>query len=126
MCYREQLPEGCPPPTATRIEATQEFYRLIRADPPTDEDFASWRALHPDRPLPEGQTECGVRGLSLFGRRTDVERRRGLASLRNHQVVCTVTLELGAGRVQRTRGGSHHTWWPLADFDILARCRVGG
>ena len=33
-------------------------------------------------------------------------------------------LESGAGSMQQTGRPSHHTWWPLAEFDILGRCAV--
>jgi len=28
------------------------------------------------------------------------------------------------GKIKQTGKKSHYTWWPFADFDILANCRV--
>ena len=50
--------------------------------------------------------------------------RRG-ATQQNLTEHCEVTLDRGSGRIRRTGSRSgHQTWWPLADFDILANCRV--
>ena len=46
-------------------------------------------------------------------------RRRNLKSM----VVCQVTLGTGAGRIMKTGGRSHHTWWPYGDYGILTNCR---
>ena len=48
-CYKEQLPEGCPPDTAKYITETQEFFRLVVTNPPTDDDFRSQRSENPSQ-----------------------------------------------------------------------------
>ncbi len=49
MTYRESLPDDCPPDDAGEIAATRVVYRLVRNNPPTDDDFRSQRAERPDR-----------------------------------------------------------------------------
>lgn len=122
MNYREPLPEGCPPDAAEDIIASQEFFRLVRTNPPTEEDFLSQRAKNPHRNFSR-ITECQARGLSIFSERADSQRALKLPNLRGC-LICRVMLEEGAGPIQQTGQHSHHTWWPLADFDILAHCIV--
>ena len=97
------------PPT----DSAQVF---VTANPPTASDFRSQRAESPP-------TECQVRGLSVFAARQDAERALRLPNLRGC-LLCRVQLEAGAGHIQQTGRPSHHTWWPLAAFDILARCAM--
>lgn len=117
MSYREPLPEGCPPDAADEIAAPREVFRLVRNNPPTVDDFKSQRA---EKPAAVFQlSECQARGLSVFAERRDSERALKLPTLRG-RLICRLRLEAGAGRIQQTGRPSHHTWWPLAAFDILA------
>ena len=120
--YRESLPPGCPPDAAQEISAPAAVFRLVRADPPTADDFRSQRAEKPFRQF-HGVTECHARGLSVFSRRDDSQRALKLPALRG-RLICRVQLESGAGSLQQTGRRSHHTWWPSADFDVLSRCAV--
>jgi hypothetical protein len=122
MSYREPLPEECPPDAALEITAPREVFRLVRNNPPAMDDFRSQRAEKPDQTFP-GVTECQARGLSVFADRRDSERALKLPTLRGRSI-CRLGLESGAGRIQQTGRFSHHTWWPLAAFDILAHCKV--
>lgn len=125
MNYREPLPDGCPPDDAEEITERRIVYRLVRTNPPTDDDFRSQRAEKPDAKfhnLPGG--ECQARGLSVFSRRRDAERQLKKAHFRGWRL-CEVTLDQGAGRIHRwSTRGSHYTWWPLDDFDILENSKV--
>ena len=122
MTYREPLPEGCPPESAEEIIAPRVVYRLVRNSPPTDDDFRSQRAEKPG--VRFTVSECRARGVSVFANRLDAEkqtkRRRRLRGL----AVFQLTLVAGAGRIKKTgdEDSSHHTWWPYADYDILADC----
>ena len=119
MSYREPLPAGCPPEAAAEILAPREVFRLVRGTPPTLDDFNSQRA---EKPVDAFQvSECQARGLSVFADRSDSERALKLPTLRG-RLICRLRLEAGAGRIQQTGRPSHHTWWPLAAFDILAHC----
>ena len=123
MTYRELLPVGCPPDAAEEIVLPRDLFRLVRSVPPAEGDFRSWRAEQPQRGLPEELTECQARGLSVYAERQDLERILKLPKFRRRWI-CRLRLGAGAGRIQQTGRPSHHTWWPLADFDILAQCRV--
>ena len=122
MKYREPMPDGCPPNDAEEIATAWGVIRLVRTNPPTDDDFRSQRAEKPSHQF-RGVTECQARGLSVYAARQDAERALKLPSLRG-RLLCGVRLEAGAGHIQQTSRPSHHTWWPLADFDILARCAM--
>ena len=124
--YREPLPENCPPAEATEIRTARRFYRLVEDDAPTEGDFESWRARNPTKGLPRGMTECAARGVSIYSDRSGAERQLNrVPKFRGHRI-CTVRLGAGAGPIKRTVWGSHHTWWPLAGFDILDHCLVEG
>ena len=121
MSYRESLPEDCPPEEAEEITTVRDVLRLTKTNPATLDDFWSQRAEKPD--VVFSVTECQARGLSVFADRGDSERARKLPKLRG-RLICRVQLETGAGRLQQTGKPSHHTWWPLAEFDILAHCAM--
>lgn len=122
MLYREPLPDNCPPDTAEEINAHRTVYRLVRNNPPTDDDFQSQRAEQPER-IFRDVTECQARGLSVFVSLNVAVRLSARGRLQG-MAVCQVTLAAGAGHIQPTGRRSHHTWWPLADYDILANCQI--
>lgn len=122
MSYLEELPEGCPPDKAEEIRTRLEVFRLVRNARPSEEDFRSQRAEKPDQVF-HRVTECQARGLSVHTERDDSERALKLPNLRG-RLICRLQLDAGAGCIQQTGLPSHHTWWPLADFDILGRCSV--
>ena len=121
MNYREPLPEDCPPETAEEITEQRIVYRPVRHSPPTDADFRSQRAEKPD--VKFNTSECQARGLSVFARRSDAEKQSKRRNLRG-TAVCRIMLVPGTGRILKTGGSSHYTWWPLAGYDILAHCRM--
>jgi hypothetical protein len=120
MSYREPLPEGCPPPESVEIREAHVVFRLVAALPPVAADFDSQRRLHPGRVF-AGVSECQACGVSVFAERADCVMAQKLPALRA-KVVCRLRLEPGAGRIKQTGKPSHHTWWPLADFDIVGHC----
>ena len=122
MSYREPLPEACPPAGADEIIAPREVFRLVRTSPPTLDDFRSQRAEKPNHTF-NNVSECQVRGLSVYEKKTDCEKLLKFPHLRNRKL-CRVRLDAGAGMIQQTFQPSHHTWWPLAAFDILVNSGV--
>jgi len=122
MSYREPLPDNCPPDEAEEIASARVVFRLVRSNPPVLDDFSSQRAEKPDAVF-NGVDECRARGVSVYANRADCAKTLKLPRFRSHHV-CKVALEQGAGRIQQTFQPSHHTWWPLADYDILAHCSV--
>ena len=123
MLYREPLPDNCPPDTAEEIDEPHIVYRLVRNNPPRDDDFQSQRAERPERVF-RNATECEARGLSV---RTDLDSATELMTMRTMRgrMLCEVRLDLGAGKIMQTgEDPFHSTWWPLADYDILGNCSV--
>ena len=122
MNYREPLPENCPPDESEEITTARVVYRLVRSNPPVLDDFRSQRAEKPNADFGKAD-ECKARGLSVYAIRADCDKTLKLPRFRTHHV-CEVVLDHGSGRIQQTLQPSHHTWWPLADFDIQAHCTL--
>jgi len=122
MRCREPLPPGCPPDTAEEISTVWPVFRLVRTNPPADRDFRSQRWEKPSSRF-HGVTECQARGLSVYSVRREAENASRFRKLRG-RIICEVHLDVGAGRIQQTGRPSHHTWWPLATFPILAHCAM--
>ena len=123
MNYREPLPNDCPPDEAEEIDAQRVVYRLVRNTPPNDDDFRSQRAERPHQVF-RNITECQARGLSV---RTDQNSATELMQLRSMRgrMLCEIRLDCGAGQIMQTgEDPDHSTWWPLADYDILANCSL--
>lgn len=121
MSYRETLPEGCPPDASVEIAVEMCVFRLVKASSATLDDFRSQRAEKPGAVF-KGVTECQARGLSVFRERADAVQKALLLPRFRGFHVCLVRLSAGAGRIQQTFQPSHHTWWPVAAFDLLAHC----
>lgn len=119
--FREPLPNECPPDYAEEVSGTLIFYRLVKNQTVTEGDFDSARALSPSNRF--SKDECHVRGVSVFARDEDLKK---ISKLRRHREkrICLVVLNQGAGYIEPNGQGSHHTWWPLADYDILGSCKV--
>jgi hypothetical protein len=116
MPFREPLPEGCPPADAPLISSEVTVYRLVRTIPATDDDFRSQRAEHEEKYF---SNECLARGLSVHALLKDSEMAAKLPTLKGRQP-CAIRLPAGSGHLKQTGKPSHHTWWPIASFDILA------
>ena len=123
MSHREPLPDGCPPSEAHEVVDERIVFRLVFTNPPAGDDFRSQRAERPDAVFPPRITECVARGVSVHTERKDSEKARRLPRFRR-ALICGVRLTASAGHIQQTFQPSHHTWWPLATFDILAHCQV--
>ena len=120
VTFREDLPPNCPPAAAVAISQRRDVYRLVRTDPPTDDDFRSQRA---EKPNLHFHDECRARGLSVHTDRSDSERARRLPTLQG-RLICRLRLDAGAGMWQQTGRPSHRTWWPFASYDVLAVATV--
>ena len=95
------------------------MFRLVRTLPPAESDFRSQRAERPGRAF-SGVSECQACGLSVFLEHGDAEKKLRLPKLRGRKI-CRLVLDAGAGYIEKTGRGSHHTWWPLAEYNILAQ-----
>ena len=121
--FRETLPKGCPPGDALLPEAGAVVYRLVKTNPPSASDFDSWRKKHPGAPLPSGVEECVARAVSTH---SDSTRPTGLQKIPKFKktMLCRITLDGAAGKIKKTGGNAHYSWWPFAAYDILASCEV--
>ena len=116
--WAEPLPEDCPPPEAWEPN-NDVFYRLIRGQSPTVDDFFSYRKLQPDKYFSVG--ECQARSLSILD---DVDKAQMMAKLPVHRNKRVMKLALPAecGVVLQTGKPSHHSWWLKAAFDPVSIC----
>ena len=120
--YREELPDGCPPPEAKPLTATRLLFRLVSRYPPTEQDFDSVWKEQPERRI--RLDPCQGRGLSLFDTAAAAQRRTSYLTLRD-KIVCAINVTPDAGPLLMT-GRHHYTWWPLDGYDILAHAQIRG
>lgn len=121
MEFRDDLPNGCPPPEATEIVNPTIVFRLVEGDEPSETDFLTHRQLWPNKNFQV--SECQVRGLSVQLNAQDSRRFRALPT-QKHKKIAKVHLDKGAGYIQRTGRHGHFTWWPFKGFDFLGNCEV--
>ena len=99
--FREKLPVGCPPVDARWIEKRQDFYRLVKSNPPTEDDFKSNRVKNPGKPpYPDPVQECMSCGLSVFCDQGAAKRMLNLPKFRDY-LICRVPLIEGAGFLKK-------------------------
>ena len=116
--FREDLPDGCPPPDAKPLNAARSLFRLVSQYPPTELDFDSVWKEQPERRM--RLDPCQGRGLSLFDTAAEAQKRTSYTTLRG-KIVCAVNITPDAGPLLMT-ARHHYTWWPLQDYDIIAGC----
>ena len=119
--FRESLPDGCPPEDAALIEEGTVIYRVANSsNPPKHSDFDSWRMLHPSRPPPNDICECRACSVSVHIDLAAAKKLRRKYSKYRKNKIYKITLRNKAGRIKKTGGKSHYSWWPLASYDILS------
>ena len=123
----EHLPSDCPPEEA-REASNDLVYRFVTTNPPTQQDFLSWRELNPQLPCPEKLTECQARGISVYTSKTDVDRLKRKIPVFRDKILALGNLNSQLGMIQNTpskNAKSHHTWWfpfdsePWTIFQVL-------
>ncbi|MDB9448331.1 hypothetical protein [Dolichospermum circinale] len=127
MKWPQYFPKNCPSEAAQPISGT--IYRLVDNNPPTSDDFRSWREQNIDQPCPKNITECQTCGLSVFTSETGVcNARNKIPALRKKQVALGYgNSDLGVmlNTPSRKTGNDHHTWWfpanqePWKFFEIV-------
>ena len=60
--WPDHFPEDCPPNASDSTEG--RVYRFVAANPPTAEDFVSWKQLNPKKDY--GVKACQSCGLSVL------------------------------------------------------------
>ena len=87
-------------------------------NPATNNDFFSQRKLAPDKTFKgEGIDECIVRALSVFSDLPDAERLLKLPKFRKANIV-KIELSEKDGKIKKTFGNSHYSWWRSSLFDV--------
>ena len=103
------FPQDCPPTEAR--PAVENFFRLVRTDPPGDNDFRSHVENDKRRRYPD---MCKASGLSVFTKLEDIQKlKRRIAALRERKVA-KGKADAEDGMVLYTptkEEDSHHTWW---------------
>lgn len=123
MKFREELPCNCPPPNAEVIISARSMYRMIKGEMPEERDFHSHRKLNPDgKEYTDSSMECMARGVSLFDNPKQAIEQT--AATKPNYRVCHLRLKKGAGKIVKSFGPNHYTWWPLVGFDIMSSCEV--
>ncbi len=90
---------------------TQNFYRIVKTDPPTAEDFTSDAAKGKPFAHPDPSRRRLWDGLSFYA--TEAQAHRNARRYRTHgRFVAAVRVEEGdAIRAERTLGPGHYTLW---------------
>lgn len=112
----ELLPEQCPPTDAKHCEG--HYYRIANGNPATYEDFFSQRKLQPDKVFKGLEIdECITRAVSLFSDKGEAERRLKLPKFKKASIAL-VELEPKDGKIKKTFGIAHYSWWRTTDFNV--------
>ena len=116
--WAEDLPQECPPEGATNPQG-KIFYRIIKNNPPIQEDFFSHRKLYPAKFFKV--SECQARSTSIFD---SLEACRRL--LKNNRFKgCRITkllLPPESGVILKTGQPGHFSWWRQKNFDPVDHC----
>ena len=115
MSFPVDWPVDCPPESAE--PASGVVFRLVRVNPPVDDDFLT----HHESGKMVNAPPCLRRGLSVFRCRVDAEHQhRAFPKL--GAFIASGDLEGHHGLINVTPGKqpTHSTWWPFEDVDRAA------
>ena len=112
MQWPEHYPDSCPPNTAKH--ASGNVYRFIEKEhqSPQDEDFKSWKELHPERDYEE--KECQACGLSIYTSLDEARRVAKLVPRLRKMKIAEAVLKKDSGKMENTPSNvskDHFTWW---------------
>jgi hypothetical protein len=119
--FAQEYPKDCPPSDAT--DADGEFFRFVKSNPATDQDFLSHCELEL-RPTGDSCLRCG---LSIFSTEEGALRmlqhiRRSSPGVKMGNYVARIELQASDGRLKQTGRPPHHTWWTYVSTNRLATC----
>ena len=124
MNFPAEWPQPCPPTDAGSPDG--EFYRVVKVDPPSPDDFLSYREMG----KAENADACIRAGISLFRELQDAEHYSAKYQYLGNMIAVGV-LDATHGLVKPTprrmagRLLSHHTWWPYENMprhDLFSIC----
>ena len=119
LIFPSDFPDNCPPGGSASPDG--RYYRIVKNDPPTDEDFVS--VFRHDRGRAQKLASlgrlslCETMGLSVYERMEDIVQHAA-QSPRLGSFISEVKLVPSSGMIQHTGrdGNSHHTWWLPDEF----------
>jgi hypothetical protein len=114
--WKENLKDGCPPPTAKNVTG-ETYYRLLENVPPEDVDFQS----HLERNIPTSAPECEARSVSLMTSQAAAQARL-LPRADRWKGIGAVSLPNGSGAIFVKR--THVHWWPCGAWNFKVNCAV--
>lgn len=118
MEYFENLAEleiTCPHEDAFTPDGIQQYFRVIKNDPPTSDCFLPTK-IRDKKSKPD---DCICKAVSIFD---NLEALKNgyfkIPAHKNKQVkIAVLTLTDKCGLVKQTFSISHHSWWRSRDFD---------
>jgi hypothetical protein len=102
-----ELPVGCPKAGVSEYEG--DAYRVVKTDPPTNEDLLTYLELNI---LPKADT-CKRGSVSLFSTLDQAQHRLEI-SPHLGSFVASISLTTAHGRVGEPSSSGHIDWWPYA------------
>lgn len=112
MTFPDDWPPGCPPEDAE--DAQGEVFRVVKKQPPTDDDFKTYH----EQGIVRGDPilRCG---LSVFRLASDAEHAS--RKFRNMgKLIAKALLQAEHGKTKQTGKPTHTTWWPYREVDRLS------
>lgn len=114
MTFPDSWPANCPPHDAE--DADGEVYRIVKNDPPHNDDYVT--ALEADKL--RNRPACLRCGLSVFRAYEDAVHQQRLFPKLGDMIAKGV-LNTGCGKTKQTGNPTHTTWWP---YDGVGRARL--
>ena len=110
MIWSAHFPKDCPPSDSN--DTSHRVYRFVRCEPPTSDDFLSYKEINPSTDF--GEKECAACGLSVYTELADALLAQKHVPGMAKRLVAQGDLIQGDGKIKPTpafSGESHHTWW---------------
>lgn len=111
--YSENLPADCPPAQAEAVDNVR-FYRFVKTNPATDEDFISHKKKFPKRKF--NVSDCEALSISVF-KVSELLDFKKLPTFKN-SIMAIVTITIADGLVMPSGENEHHSWWRSSNFTI--------
>jgi hypothetical protein len=113
LIFPEDWPADCPPADAQ--DASGEFYRLVKSNPPATRDLQT----HHERGTRRKDPACLRRGLSVFRTRDDAEHQSRIFP-KLGKIIAKGILYPRDGKTKPTGKPTHTTWWSYDGVDRSA------
>jgi|SRR5690606_8489746 len=111
MNWIEDLPKSCPPLDSIKPNGFVG-YRLLRKNKVRDADFRGKQER-------SSVDLCILKGVSVFESLEQVKRVSKMPTLKNNgPIVAKIKLYEQDGKIKKTYGKGHYTWWRSTNFDL--------